>query len=138
MREQVGFLQIIENKTVQKLVAILLLAYVVYRIRKNIIESKGRTVSLDKTNLTPGKDYGAIARRLFTAMDGASFFETDRKVAFEAALALNNDEFIEVYNLFNKIVPTDSGTLRNWVSGEYMSAKAQDDMITRMDFLNLS
>jgi len=134
-----AFLQFIENKTFQRLVLFLVLAYVAYRLYNRYKTQKGRTVGNDKKNLSTGKDYNAVARRLKTSMEGVQLIsDNGRENAYSALLSLNDDEFIEVYNEFNKLVDPSSGTLRDWVTSEYVTfGDGGDRLVGRMDLLNL-
>lgn len=134
-----AFLQFIENKTFQRLVLFLLLSYIVYRLYDRYKTQKGRTVGNDKRNLSDGKDYNAVARRLKTSMEGAQLFsDNGRENAYSSLLSLNDDEFIQVYNEFNGIVEPSTGTLRDWVADEYVTfGDGAERVISRMDLLNL-
>lgn len=139
-------LQYIESKTVQKMVVVIAVFVVVLLLLKAYKRwqvRKGRTVGNDRGNLSSGKDYNAIARRLFSSMDGGFtwFQDNGRIAAFNAYKALNDDEFIEVYNLFNNIAESsNAGTLRKWLNDEIIYgelATIRDSIIQRMDLLNL-
>lgn len=139
-------LQYIESKTVQKMVVVLAVFTVVLLLLKAYKRwqvKKSRTVGNNKGNLSTGKDYSAIARRLYSSMDGfmTGFQDAGRTAAFNAYMVLNDDEFIEVYNVFNDISAADNdGTLRQWLSDEILYsdlANIRDSIIARMDLLNL-
>jgi hypothetical protein len=145
MAKAVG-LQYIESKTVQKMAVVVAIFAVVLLLLKAYQRwqiKKGRTIGNNKSNLSSGKDYNAIARRLYSSMSGfvTWFQDAGRTAAFNAYMALNDDEFIEVYNIFGDISANDNdGTLRNWLSDEVLYgelANIRDSIIARMDLLNL-
>lgn len=72
-------------------------------------------------------------------MEGVQLIsDNGRESAYSSMLSLNDDEFIEVYNEFNKLVEASSGTLRDWITDEYVTfGDGGERLIARMDLLNL-
>ncbi len=100
------------------LVAIIF-AYIANRLVKSLKYSVNKEKTIDETKLRYDTEhYKGVALRLFNAFDG--WFESlaVKQAALKTILALNDDEFKLVYNIYNSNYTSGSETLTTVVEGE--------------------
>lgn len=122
-------------------IVIVLLAIASYiaidRQLKRRLVNKSRKGDYNNRNITKERIYyNNLALKLKNAMEGANF--SGREIVFNELLSLNDDEFVLVYNNFNRMVQLPE-TLRTWIFGEYMVFSDSDDLVLeRIDRLGLA
>jgi len=130
---------IYKSKAFWVLVAILIVFFIVVKIRKTIIEESKRFTDVDASKLRHLHDYGALAARLKNSMDGVCYPPNNcgRVEALTTLNSLNDDEFKQTYNNFSNLVSSPE-TLRTWVQDEWIYLSDVGNIaLTRMDKLNL-
>lgn len=134
-------LQYIENKTFQKLVAIILVSvilYVAYKRVKSFVQVQNADVN--NGNLVEEKSYYKdLATRIYNGFKGANWGVSSREALLNELLILNDDELKATYNHFNKVSSKDGeGTLRQWIVDEFLPfSDIKAAVLDRMSTLNL-
>lgn len=100
-------------------------------------ECEARKKAVNKDNLIEsGKFYSDFAAKLKSVMTGVNF--SGREESFFMLLEMNDDEFFQVNNEFNKLIDCSNDSLRNWVYSEYMPfSSIKESLIERFDLLNV-
>lgn len=129
--------KLIKTREFQNLVIVLFIVWFVFFVAKRLRLDKGRIAKVDKSNLDNNVNYSGLARRLYNTMNGLSI--SGKTDAMNTLLELNDDEFKEVYNLFNGFINKSSETLRDWIEDEWMPhTQTDEEVIRRINSLGLA
>lgn len=92
---------------------------------------------VDPNYLDPSEDYAKLAYQVFDAVDGIDW--TSKKVAiFEKLLSLNDQEFINVYNIYNSTYAKKGRTMKTDIESEWIWGSGTRALADRFNRLNLS
>lgn len=107
--------------------AILLVVALFVIFSKNKNNAPRQKPGVNDDNLDPDRNYGTIATNLFNAFDGLDWFgmgNAEKVAAINDHLNTNQDEFKEVYNIYNDLYAKGTETLRTHFLAETLSDQA--------------
>jgi len=91
---------------------------------------------VDNSNLTPGVRYASYATDLYNAFAGVDWTSTKAR-AMQRTESLNDDEFKQVYKLYNQLYKDPPNTLKTDAQGEWIWGSIVTNFINRLERLNL-
>lgn len=106
--------------------------------------SKGKQAPVDSSLLLSDRNYGSYALALYEALEGFTFINySQKKEAVENWMALNDEEFKHVHNIFSKNYSQRcwtcdaSTTLRTWLKEDAFIGVDLNAIYERMNRLEL-
>lgn len=91
---------------------------------------------VDPNYLDPGKDYVALAARVYDAVAGIDW-TSKKAAAFNELIYLNDNEFVNVYNIYNANFARKGKTMRTDIESEWVWGSGITALKERFRRLNL-
>lgn len=91
---------------------------------------------VDNSQLRPGILYGSYATDLYNAFNGIDWTSTKAR-AIERTVGLNDEEFKQVYKIYNDLYTEAPATLKTDAQGEWIWGSLITEFINRLERLNL-
>jgi len=120
----------------QSLGIILAILLVLWALRSPGKKGAHKIPDVNGGNLNPATDYAAIATQLFNAFSGLDWTSTKAR-AINRHMALNDDEFKQVYIVYNRVYKTPPDTLKTDFDGEFIFGAGPSAYADRFERLQL-